>query len=103
LTRTKASDEAGLSERQRKTAIAIAGIAAAEFDRLIEATPTTTAAMSSSFRQSPSMAGIGAAAVAAAGTHRDRKDHFSRAWSHGSRRFDGAPVSGRYIRRDIPD
>jgi hypothetical protein len=42
IGRSAAAEEAGLSERQRKTAIAIAGIAAAEFDRLIEATPPPT-------------------------------------------------------------
>ena len=39
LTRKSAADEAGLSGRQRKAAIAIAGMEAREFDRLIEAVP----------------------------------------------------------------
>jgi len=42
LTRTAAATSAGLSERQRKTAIAIAGIGADEFEAAIEAeTPPT--------------------------------------------------------------
>jgi hypothetical protein len=42
VTRTKAADDAGLSERQRKTALRVANVPAAEFEKAVESpTPPT--------------------------------------------------------------